>query len=156
MLMMLARVANPHVAFLGRIPGTNHYSDVARHPENEPLPGVIAFRPEAWLIYVGTEAVLNAVLARLRAGGPANVRLVICDLSASPLVDLAGARMLHQLHDALGAEGITLRIANAHDAVRDMLRTDGVAREVGGVHRAFTLEALLADAMGPPAPAQST
>ena len=41
MLMLLARASRPHVAFLGRIPGTNSYSDLARHPDNEPLPGVI-------------------------------------------------------------------------------------------------------------------
>src|SRR5215831_14539218 len=42
-LLLLARASRPHVAFLGRIPGTQLYSDTARHPENEPLPGVIAF-----------------------------------------------------------------------------------------------------------------
>ena len=34
-VMLLARVSRPHVAFLGRVPGTNTYSDLARHPENE-------------------------------------------------------------------------------------------------------------------------
>ena len=48
-LMLLIRASRPHVAFLGRIPGTSIYSDLARHPENEPLPGVLAFRPEASL-----------------------------------------------------------------------------------------------------------
>ena len=64
-LLLLARASRPHVAFLGRIPGTNSYSDMDRHPENEPLPGVIAFRPEASLIYVNADAVLEAVLDRL-------------------------------------------------------------------------------------------
>src|SRR5216683_2285727 len=36
-LMLLARASRPHVAFLGRIPGTSSYSDLARHPENEAL-----------------------------------------------------------------------------------------------------------------------
>ena len=45
-LMLLVRVSQPHVAFLGRVPGTNRYSDITRHPENEPLLNVIAFRPE--------------------------------------------------------------------------------------------------------------
>jgi MFS superfamily sulfate permease-like transporter len=49
-LMLLARASAPHVAFLGRIPGTNRYSDLARHPENERLRGMIAFRPEASLL----------------------------------------------------------------------------------------------------------
>ena len=36
-LILLGRASQPHVAFLGRIPGTNNYSDLARHPDNEPL-----------------------------------------------------------------------------------------------------------------------
>jgi hypothetical protein len=46
-IMLLGRVARPHVAFLGRIPGTDRYSDADRHPENEPIHGVLAFRVEA-------------------------------------------------------------------------------------------------------------
>ena len=50
--LLLVRSSRPHVAFLGRIPGTSNYSDMDRHPENEPPPGTIIFRPEASLIYV--------------------------------------------------------------------------------------------------------
>ena len=65
-LLLLARASLPHVAFLGRVPGTKVYSDMARHPDNEELPGVIAFRPEASLIYINADAVLESVLGRLR------------------------------------------------------------------------------------------
>ena len=65
-LMLLARASHPHVAFLGRIPGTNSYSDLARHSENEPLPNVIAFRPEASLLYVNADSVLESVLSHLQ------------------------------------------------------------------------------------------
>jgi len=64
-LLLLARASQPHVAFLGRIPGTNSYSDLARHPENEVLAGVIAFRPEASLLYINADAVKQSVLKRL-------------------------------------------------------------------------------------------
>src|SRR5262249_52933294 len=94
-VLLLMRASRPHVAFLGRIPGTNSYSDFARHPENEPLPGTIAFRPEVSLLYVNADAVLEAVLNRLRTAAPPDTRLVVCDLSASPTLDLAGSRMLH-------------------------------------------------------------
>ena len=47
LLMLLASAAKPHVAFLARIPGTRRYSDAERHPENEPIPGVLIFRVEA-------------------------------------------------------------------------------------------------------------
>lgn len=143
-LLLLARVSRPHVAFLGRVPGTDHYSDMARHPENEALPGVIAFRPEASVIYVNADAVLEAVLARLGAADTP-IRLVICDLSASPYLDLAGSRMLEDLHTELTGRGIALRIVGARGSVRDLLRGVGVDERVGGVERTVTLDSVLRD-----------
>jgi high affinity sulfate transporter 1 len=143
-LLLLARASRPHVAFLGRIPGTSGFSDIARHPENEPLPGVLAFRPEASLIYVNADAVLETVVNRLSVG-PSDIRLVVCDLSASPHIDLAGSRMLHELHALLTARGMALRVVGAHGQVRDLLRADGVGHKVGGLGRAVTLAGLLGE-----------
>jgi high affinity sulfate transporter 1 len=142
-LMLLITASRPHVAFLGRIPGTNSYSDLARHPENEALPGSIVFRPEASLLYINADAVLEAVLGRLRLSGESNTRMVVCDLSASPFVDLAGSRMLHELHGELVARGALLRIVGAHGRARDLLRADGVGEKVGGLDRVATLDHLL-------------
>jgi sulfate permease, SulP family len=142
-LMLLVSASRPHVAFLGRVPGTNEYSDLARHPENEPLPGVIAFRPEASLLYVNADAVLEAVLSRL-ATNPSDIRMVICDLSASPYIDLTGSRMLHELHGKLAARGTQLRII-AHGRVRDLLRADGIGEKVGGLDR-VRIDSLLSTA----------
>jgi MFS superfamily sulfate permease-like transporter len=144
-LLLLARVSRPHVAFLGRIPGTNTYSDLARHPENEPLPGVIAFRPEASLIYVNADSVLETVLNHLRPADPSAISLVVCDLSASPYVDLAGSRMLHALQRELARLGISLRIIGAHGRVRDLLRADDAGGKLGEIDRTVTLEALVRD-----------
>jgi sulfate permease, SulP family len=141
-LLLLGRASRPHVAFLGRIPGTRIYSDNARHPENEPLPGVIAFRPESSLIYVNADAVLEIVLSRLREAD-SGIRLVICDLSASPYVDLAGARMLNELHREVDARSIAFRIVGARGRVRDLLRADGLSDKIGGVGRAVSLASVL-------------
>jgi MFS superfamily sulfate permease-like transporter len=142
-LMLLARASRPHVAFLGRIPGTSTYSDLARHPENEALPGVIAFRPEGSVIYINADTVMEAVLHRLHAAGSSGIRLLVCDLSASPYLDLAGSRMLHDLYDELAGHGIALRIVGARGRVRDLLRADGMSEKVGGLDRAVTLGSVL-------------
>jgi len=132
--MLLRRAANPHVAFLGRIPNTRRFSDLARHPDNQPIDGVLAFRVEAALLYFNVENVQQAVLDRWRAAGPA-VRLVVCDLSTSPYVDLAGARMLASVGDELAKRHVTLRVTDAHASVRDLLRAEGVDEKVGGINR---------------------
>jgi len=142
-LMLLARASQPHVAFLGRIPGTNSYSDIARHPENEPLLGFIVFRPEASLLYVNADSILESLLERVGKAGPSDVRLVICDLSASPYIDLAGSRMLHQLHGQLASRDIALRVVGARGRVRDLLRAEGIDEKVGGLDRLQTLNDLL-------------
>jgi len=143
-LMLVARASHPHVAFLGRVPGTHSYSDLDRHPENERLPDVVAFRPEASLLYVNAESVLQLVLDQIRQAGARPLRAVVCDLSASPYVDLAGSRMLHQLHDELASRNIALRIVGARGRVRDLLRADGLGEKVGGLDRRATLDGLLA------------
>lgn len=142
-LMLLARASRPHVAFLGRIPGTNIYSDRIRHPENEELGGIIAFRPEGSLIYANAEHVLQSVMAKLHSAESSKIHSVVCDLSASPYVDLAGSRMLHQLADELAGRQIAFRVTGAHGRVRDLLRADKLADKVGGLHRALSLEAAL-------------
>ena len=140
-LLLLARVSSPHVAFLGRVPGTNSYSDMARHPENEALVDTVAFRPEASLIYVNADTVLEAVQQRLNT--TANARLVVCDLSASPYIDLAGARMLRVICVSLSDRGVPMRIVGAHGSVRDLLRAEGMEKMVGKLDRTLTVDSLL-------------
>jgi SulP family sulfate permease len=142
-VMLLARASQPHVAFLGRIPGTGAYSDIARHPENEPVPGLIAFRPESSLLYINAEHVLSQVFEHLRSAGASNISLVVCDLSAAPYIDLAGSHMLRQLEGELATRNIALRIVGARGRVRDLLRADGISEKVGGIDRLVTLDDLL-------------
>jgi sulfate permease, SulP family len=142
-LILLGRASQPHVAFLGRIPGTKNYSDLARHPENEQLAHAIVFRPEASVLYVNADHVLKIVLERLRNSQQGDIRAVVCDLSASPFIDLAGSRMLRLLHTELAARGITMRIVGARGRVRDLLRADGIGEMVGGLDRRTTLDTVL-------------
>jgi SulP family sulfate permease len=130
LLLLIRRAANPHVAFLGRIPGTRIFSDIERNPDNEAIPGVLVFRVEASLLYFNVEHVREAVWEKIR-GSAGPLKLVICDLSISPYVDLAGARMLAGLNAKLQAEGMRLRLVAAHAPVRDLMRAEGIEEQVG-------------------------
>src|SRR5437899_13022362 len=55
LVQLLRRASRPHVAFLGRIPGTRRLSDRPRHPDNELIPGVLIFRPESGLVYFNVD-----------------------------------------------------------------------------------------------------
>jgi len=130
LLLLIRRAANPHVAFLGRIPGTRSYSDIERNPDNEAVSGALVFRVEASLLYFNVEHVRDAVWEKIRSARDP-LKLVVCDLSITPAVDLAGARMLTALDAELQAQGIRLRLVAAHAAVRDLLRAEGIEERVG-------------------------
>ena len=140
--LLLRRAAHPHVAFLGRIPGSRRWSDLEHSPDNETVPGVLAFRVESSLLYFNVDSVREDVMQRLAAAADP-VRVVVCDLSSSPVVDLAGAEMLAQLQRDLAARGTTLRAVDARSGVRDMLVREGLDERLGHVGRGETLAALV-------------
>jgi high affinity sulfate transporter 1 len=148
-LMLLAAAARPHVAFLGRIPGSRRFSDIERHPENEHVPGVLIFRVEASLLYFNVEHVRNCVWAKVNE--TSLLRLVICDLSNSPYIDVAGAEMLEGLNNELSARGVQLRIVEAHARPRDLLRAQGMEEQVGYLGRHMTIDQAIAEIGAEPA-----
>ena len=144
LLLLLRRASNPHVAFLGRIPGTDRFSDLERHPDNEHLDDVLAFRVESGLMFFNTEEVFDSVIARVEAQKKP-FKLAIWDLSTSPAVDMAGARMMAALWDELNRRGIGLRVVEARSSVRDILRVEEIEEKVGRIDRFHSLADVIAD-----------
>jgi sulfate permease, SulP family len=138
LVVLIALAARPHVAFLGRIPGTRRFSDSERHPENESIPGVLIFRLEASLLYFNVDHVRTSVRDRIAAAG--SLRLVVCDLSNSPYVDVAGADMLADLHKDLQSQGVRVRIVEARAKTRDLLRAVGLEEQVGYLGRHMSVD----------------
>lgn len=137
-LFLLRMMAKPHVAVLGRIPGSTRFSDARRHISNELFPGLFLFRIEAPLLYFNVDTVNSTVLRAIHREKTA-VKLAVCDLSTSPYIDAAGARMLEHLVEELEREGIQFKVAEAHAEVREILRKTGISESLGGVSRHIAL-----------------
>lgn len=155
LVLLIRRASRPHVAFLGRIPGTRRFSDHERHPDNELVPGVLIARPEASLLYFNMDHVRDMIAERARAEA-SPPQLVVLDLSAAAHVDMHSAHMLAELAAELTAAGSQLRAVEARSAVRDRLRNEGVDANLGIVNRftsvADAIEAFQQDLPGPRGP----
>jgi len=134
LVQLLRRASRPHVAFLGRIPGTRRFSDMTRHPDNEPVSGALLVRVEAALLYFNAEHVRDAVAARLRAEATPP-KIVILDLSASPHMDIQACGVVMNMADDIKAAGARLQIVEARSSVRDRLRAEGIEEHVSQVNR---------------------
>ena len=134
-LVQLVRISSrPHVALLGRIPGTRRFSDRDRHEGNELIPNVMIFRPESALVYFNVDNVREAILSRIRVEATPP-KLVVLDLSAAPLVDMQSAHPLAAMADELTAMRIQFHAVEPRSSVRDRLRREGVDSDLGGINR---------------------
>jgi high affinity sulfate transporter 1 len=143
LLMLIAAAARPRIAFLGRIPGSDRFSDLERHPDNESIPGVLIFRVESSLLYFNCDHVRQVLRQTIAA--QAGLRLVVCDLSNAPHVDVAGAHLLSGLQQELTARGIEFRLVGAHARVRDLLRAGGLEERVGYFGRHLSVHQVLSE-----------
>jgi len=134
LVLLIRRTSRPHVASLGRIPGTRRFSDVERNPGNEPIPGVLIIRPESSLLYFNVDHVRDTLLERVRAQA-VPPRLVVLDLCSAPHVDMQSVDVLAALAEDLAATGTQLQIVEARSSVRETLRREGLEAKVGSINR---------------------
>ena len=146
LLLMIKSVSKPHIAFLGRIPGTKRYTDMQRHPDNENIPSVMLFRVESSVLYFNVENIRNVIWSKIQVSD-ASLNTVIWDLSSSPYVDLAGAKLIRRLYHDLAAKGISFKIAEAYSGVRDRLRAEGLEHLFGHISRKYSVSDLIDDCL---------
>jgi MFS superfamily sulfate permease-like transporter len=143
LVLLIHRAAHPHVATLGRIPGSRRFSDHERHTDNELIPGVMIFRPEASLIYFNIEHVRDTIIDSVRGAQPTSPKLVVIDLSAAPHVDVQSIETLSVIADELSALGIRIHVVEARSKVRDRIRRAGMDEKLGGINRFSTIADVL-------------
>jgi sulfate permease, SulP family len=151
-LVQLARVSShPHVALLGRIPGTRRFSDRDRHEDNELIPNVMIFRPESGLVYFNVDNVRDTILSRIRAESTLP-KLVVLDLSEAARVDMQSAHALASMADELIAMSIQFHAVEPRSSVRDRLRREGVDVKLGGIDRFTTVADVIDHFLGASVP----
>ena len=127
--LLLQRTARPHVALIGRVPGTEHYRNVDRHAV-ECLAHVLGLRIDESLLFTNARSLTDVVQAHL-AAHPDTERVV---LLMSPVngIDFSGLEALRELHTALKRQGLKLDLSEVKGPVLDRLRASGWQRWFDG------------------------
>ena len=147
LLILLRRASHPLTTELGRVPGTDYFADRLRNPQNQRVPGVFVFRNLGSLLYFNVDHVRERFFELLGEFGQA--RRAVFFMGAVPLVDLAGAEFLAELHATLRARGIEFRLAATPSAVRETLVNAGYEERCGPVVANEPVAAVVADGAEP-------
>jgi SulP family sulfate permease len=135
-VFMLYRASRPNVAALGRMPGVRAgFGDLSRHPNAEPIPGLVIVRLDAPLYYFNANVAKTQILALVAARQP-QPRAVMIDIAATADLDVTTADMLLELVANLQARSIDLMLAQVKGPVRDRMSRTGLMAAIGedGVH----------------------
>jgi len=117
--LLLRRTSRPHVALIGRIPGSEHFRNADRH-DVELTPGVVGLRIDESLLFTNTRQLADVVVRKLAKHPEA--RRVVLLMSPVNRIDLSGLEALQALQDALSARSVRLDLSEVKGPVLDRLR----------------------------------
>jgi high affinity sulfate transporter 1 len=139
-LLFVYQASRPHVSVLGRVPGVpDAYGDVERHPDYEPIPGVLVLRLEAPFFYANASLVVEAV-KRLAGASDPPPRAVVLDFSPNGNLDITSSEKLRELVTTLRSAGIDFALAELRRPTREAARRSGVLETIGEDHVFHTID----------------
>jgi SulP family sulfate permease len=116
---VLWRQSRPHIAIIGRLPGTEHFRNVHRH-EVQTLPNTVFLRVDANLFFANWDRVRDFIEQQTQALKPGG-HLVLSMTSVSD-IDTTGVEGLQSLARDLKARGITVAFSEVKGPISDKLK----------------------------------
>lgn len=140
LLLVIYQSSRPHLSSLGRDPSTpGHFSDLTRHPENEPVPGLLILRLDAPIYYANAQTVRDKIIKLLDEAEPPP-RAVVLDSASQDSLDVTSSEMLISLLRELKYRGIEIYVAEVHAPVVEFSQRTELYELIGEDHIFLSVE----------------
>ncbi|HVB45518.1 MAG TPA: sulfate permease [Streptosporangiaceae bacterium] len=126
---LLVRVARPHDAVLGQVPGLAGMHDVEDYPSAETIPGLVVYRYDAPLFFANAEDFRRRALAA--AGSQSPVRWFVLNVEANVEVDFTALEALEAVRAELTGRGVVFALARAKQELLARLTSFGLTGRIG-------------------------
>lgn len=129
LLLHLYRTSRPHMAVVGKVPGTEHFRNIERH-QVEISPQILSLRVDESLYFANTRYLEDRISA-LVADRP-ELKHVIVMCSAVNMIDASALESLEEINRRLKDAGITLHLSEVKGPVMDRLKRTHFLVELTG------------------------
>ncbi|MFF8925896.1 SulP family inorganic anion transporter [Streptomyces longwoodensis] len=127
---LLTRVARPHDAVEGLVPGVAGMHDVDDYPQARTIPGLLVYRYDSPLFFANAEDFRRRALAAVDEQlGP--VRWFVLNTEANVEVDITALDAVDELRRELTGRGIVFALARVKQELLNDLKAYGLADSVG-------------------------
>jgi high affinity sulfate transporter 1 len=127
---LLRRVARPHDAIQGRVPGLAGMHDVDDYPEAELIPGLLVYRYDSPLFFANAQDFQARAIAAVDQQ-PTPVRWFVLNVEANVEVDITALDAMEELRFKLTGRGIVFALARVKQDLLVPLRAAGLVERIG-------------------------
>ena len=127
--LYLHRTSRPHIAEVGRVPGTEHFRNVLRHAVVV-SPQVLGLRVDESLYFANSRALEDRINDAV-ASRPA-LKHVVLQCSAINDIDASALESLETINHRLREAGVQLHLSEVKGPVMDRLRRTHLLQDLGG------------------------
>ncbi|MDM7932758.1 SulP family inorganic anion transporter [Tabrizicola sp.] len=128
-LLHLLNTAQPHVAEVGLVPGSEHFRNIHRHAV-QTYPHVLTLRIDESLYFANARFLETMILDRISRSP--DLREVILMCSAVNSIDYSALETLEALHNELAARNIRLHLSEVKGPVMDRLQQTHFLQHLSG------------------------
>ncbi len=128
---LLVRVARPHDAIQGIVPGMAGMHDIDDYPQARTIPGLVVYRYDAPLFFANAHDFRRRVLAAARSGSRGHARWLVLNVEANVEVDFTAQEALDQVREELARDGTILALARVKQDLLVRLQAFGLAKSIG-------------------------
>jgi len=133
LVMVVFRVTKPHIAILGRVPGTRFYRNINRFKDLEIRPDVLIARPDAQLFFANIQYFHDTMEEQIAKKGKA-LKCVIINGESISHIDSSAAAFLRDWIIDLRSRGLEIYFHSIIGPVRDKLACCHLLELIGADH----------------------
>ncbi|CAN1174063.1 Sulfate transporter 4.1, chloroplastic [Linum perenne] len=131
--------ANPHIAVLGRLPGTTVYRNIQQYPEAYTYHGIVIVRVDAPIYFANTSYIKDRLreyelnIDKSTRHGPEveRIHFVILEMSPVTYIDSSAIQALKDLYQEYKSRDIQIAISNPNREVLLTLSKSGIVELIG-------------------------
>jgi len=127
---LLVRVARPHDAIQGLVPGLAGMHDVDDYPQAQTMPGLVVYRYDAPLFFANAEDFRRRALAAADQQ-PGPVRWFVLNVEANVEVDFTALEAVDAVREEITRRGAVFALARVKQDLLARLEAFGLAEKIG-------------------------
>jgi sulfate permease, SulP family len=133
LLVVIYRASRPHIAQLGRVPGTNTFRNITRFQNLEVRDDLLMVRIDGPIYFANVEFIKDKLDLWILEKGK-NVKMLVFNMESVSNIDSTGAHELNEWINTWRKSGMDISMTSIKGPVRDVLNRWALLESVGSDH----------------------